>query len=297
MLIRDKFQEGKALVSFEIFPPKPDSPIETIYKTIEELSDMTPDFISVTYGAGGSTKGPTVDIASRIEEIHKRTALAHLTCLTSSQDEITATLRELKGHGVSNIMALRGDYPKGYNPADYPQAYTSAVDLIRQIKGLEGDLGEFSVGAACYPEGHPEAKSCQEEMTYLKSKVDAGADFLVTQLFFDNGVFYNFLDEMEKYDIKAPVLAGIMPVINHSQIERIVKLTGCAFPDKFMRIMDRYGHNPEALAEAGIAYATEQMIDLLSSGVAGVHIYTMNKADVTRDIISRISQIRRVLAP
>jgi len=291
MLIRDNLLEKKPLISFEIFPPKKDYPIDTIYKTIDELYNLYPDFISVTYGAGGSTKDNTVEIASYIKEKYNLSALAHLTCVTSSKQEIEEILESLKARGVNNIMALRGDYPPQYKIEDYPQAYKSAVDLIKHIK----QTGDFCVGAACYPEGHPDAVSTEEEMLYLKSKVDAGADFLVSQLFFDNDVFYNFMEQVRKYSIDIPVFAGIMPVLNKNQIERMVSLTGCKFPQKFLRILDKYKDSPEALREAGLAYATEQIIDLLSWGIDGIHLYTMNKPDATKEIIDRITTIRGVL--
>ncbi|OEF97461.1 methylenetetrahydrofolate reductase [NAD(P)H] [Desulfuribacillus alkaliarsenatis] len=293
MLIRDKFREKKPLISFEIFPPKKEYPVDTIYETIDDLYNMVPDFISVTYGAGGSTKGTTVDIASYITEKYGLSALAHLTCLTSSKEEITEILQALNSKGVRNILALRGDYPQKVDSnAEFPCAYSSALDLIKHIK----QEGDFCVGAACYPEGHPDAKSEHEEFTYLKDKVDAGADFLVTQLFFDNEIFYRFMEQAQKYNINVPVVAGILPVLNKNQVEKIVSLTGCAMPKKFLRILDRYEHNPEALREAGLAYAIEQMIDLMSWGIDGIHIYTMNKPDATREIVNRIIEVRGALA-
>ncbi|SKC40866.1 methylenetetrahydrofolate reductase [NAD(P)H] [Maledivibacter halophilus] len=292
MLIKDKFKNKKPLISFEIFPPKKDYPVDTIYSTIDALKDLRPDFISVTYGAGGSTKDTTVEIASHIRNKHRLSSLAHLTCLTSTKDEIQNTLNSLKKKGVRNILALRGDYPQeeGW---DYkgPNHYKYARDLISQIK----KNGDFSIGAACYPEKHLECQSLEKDLLNLKEKVDAGTDFLITQLFFDNEIFYDFKEKTAKLGIDIPILAGILPVLSKKQIEKITSLTGCSLPKKFLRILDRYEYEPQALKEAGIAYAIEQIIDLLSWGVDGVHIYTMNRPKTTRRILDNIKTIRGVL--
>ncbi|OEH86446.1 methylenetetrahydrofolate reductase [NAD(P)H] [Desulfuribacillus stibiiarsenatis] len=293
MFICDKLKEKKPLISFEIFPPKKEFPIDTIYQTIDDLVNINPDFISVTYGAGGSTKDNTVDIASYITEKYNLSALAHLTCLTSTKEDIENTLGALKEKGVKNILALRGDYPQNASPEDFqnPKYYKSSIDLIEHIK----QYGDFCVGGACYPEKHPEAKSEEDDLLFLKRKVEAGADFLITQLFFDNEIFYRFMEQTQKYNINVPVLAGILPVLNKNQVEKIVSLTGCKMPEKFLRILSKYEHSPESLAEAGLAYAKEQMIDLLSWGIDGIHLYTMNKPAPTKEIISGLTTIRGFL--
>ncbi|WP_432408368.1 methylenetetrahydrofolate reductase [NAD(P)H] [Wukongibacter sp. M2B1] len=292
MLIRDKFKNKSPLISFEIFPPKREYPLETIYNTIDALNDMKPDFISVTYGAGGSTKDTTVDIASFIKNKYNLSALAHLTCLTSTKDEVEETLKSLKDKGVRNILALRGDYPEGAG-SDYigPNHYKYARDLIAHIRKND----DFCIGAACYPEKHLECESLDKDLLYLKEKVDAGVDFLVTQLFFDNETFYSFKEKTDKLNINIPIIAGILPVLGKKQVERIVSLSGCSLPKKFLRILEKYEHKPEALKEAGIAYAIEQIIDLLSWGIDGIHVYTMNRPKTTRRIIESITNIRGVL--
>jgi len=292
MLIKDLFKQKKPVVSFEIFPPKPNYPIETIYDTIDSLSDLKPDFISVTYGAGGTSKSRTVDIASTIKNKYNIEALAHLTCVSSTKTEIDSILDELRANNVNNILAMRGDIPQDPN-FDFPDPlhFQYAKDLIERINRRDG----FSIGAACYPEGHIEATSKVDDLKYLKQKVDANTDFLITQLFFDNEIFFDFMEKIDLMGIKIPVTAGILPVLNINQMNRIVQLSGCSIPPKFKRILDKYEHNPEALREAGTAYAIEQIIDLLSWGIDGVHIYTMNKPDTTRRIMENISKIRKVL--
>ncbi|WIF95386.1 methylenetetrahydrofolate reductase [NAD(P)H] [Caminicella sporogenes] len=291
-MIKYKFKNKRPLISFEIFPPKRDYPIDTIYNTIKALNDLRPDFISVTYGAGGSTKDTTVEIASFIKNKYNLSSLAHLTCFTSSREDIDNILNSLKAHGIRNVLALRGDYPSGNNLSyAISNGYKYARDLIAHIR----ERGEFCIGAACYPEKHIECKSLNLDLIYLKEKVDAGVDFLITQLFFDNEIFYRFREKTSKLNIDVPILAGILPVLNKKQIERIVSLTGCTLPPKFLRILQKYEHNPEALKEAGIAYAVEQIVDLLSWGVDGVHIYTMNKAKTTRRILNSIKNIRGAL--
>lgn len=293
MLIKDIFKVKRPVVSFEIFPPKKDSPIETIYATLEGLQGMKPDFISVTYGAGGSTTIRTAEIASLIKKRYGIESVAHLTCITATRQEVDDILARFKENGIDNILALRGDFPE--DPSfkfPTPLHYRYACDLIEDIKSK----GSFSIGGACYPEGHPECPNLEDDLKHLKEKADAGLDFLVTQLFFDNEKFYAFRDLAAKHGLTdIPITAGIMPVLNKKQIQRIVSLTQATMPKKFLRIMDRYEHNPEALKEAGIVYATEQIIDLLSWGVDGIHIYTMNRPEVTRKIIENISSIRECI--
>lgn len=288
MKIQELFKNGP-VISLEIFPPKPENPIHTIFDTIHELADLDPAFISVTYGAGGSGKGHTVEIADVIQNQYGIEALAHLTCINSTPEEIDEVLQGLKDANVENVLALRGDKPIGKDEHSLENhIYQYAKDLIDHVKGF----GDFSIGAACYPEYHVEASDKVSDLRNLRDKVNSGTDFLITQLFLDNHYFYDFKERLDLMDITVPVSAGIMPVINKKQIERITALCGTAIPDKFKRILNRYGDNPEALKEAGIAYATEQIIDLLSSGVDGIHLYTMNKPEVARKIIEPIRAIR-----
>jgi methylenetetrahydrofolate reductase (NADPH) len=286
------FKEKRPTVSFEIFPPKKIYPVDTIYKTIDELAIYKPDFISVTYGAGGSTKDQTLEIASKIKNEYKIETIAHLTCATSSKDKIINTLNELKNHNIENILALRGDIPESYkNSNSWNPEYKFAHELISEIK----NNGDFSIGGACYPEGHIESKNRVQDLKYLKQKTDRGLDFLITQLFFDNDLFYRFRENLELLDIKTPVIAGILPVINIKQIKKIQELSGCNLPPKFIKILNKYEHSPKALEEAGIAYAVDQIIDLMSDGVDGIHIYTMNKPHITKKIMKSITTIRSTL--
>lgn len=288
MKIKELFN-NKPVISLEIFPPRPEAAIDTVLDTIAALSDLKPGFISVTYGAGGTSKAHTVKIADLIKNKYNIEALAHLTCIGSTKADIDSVLKQLKDSNIENIMALRGDIPNGENLAlsDNSQ-YKFAKDLISQIK----ESGSFCIGAACYPEGHIECSDSISDLKYLKLKADSGADFLITQLFFDNNLFYSFMEKLDILGVNLPVSAGIMPVINKKQIERITNLCGATLPIKFKRILDKYGDNSEALKEAGIAYASEQIIDLLSYGADGIHLYTMNRPEVARKIVSHISNIR-----
>lgn len=291
MKIKELYEAKKTVISLEIFPPKLDSPVETVFKTLDELKDINPDFISVTYGAGGKAKDRTVEIASKIKNEYHIESLAHLTCISSTKKQIKETLEDLRRNNLDNILAMRGDIPE--NP-DYdfpnPLQYEHAADLIKEVKA-EGD---FCIGAACYPEGHVDCESIVKDIKYLKEKVSVGADFLITQLFFDNERFYRFMDELDIAGINIPVSAGILPVLNKNQILRITKLAGCNIPPKFRRILDRYEDNPAALKEAGEAYAIEQIIDLMAWGARGIHLYTMNKPDTAKRIISNIENIRKL---
>ncbi|HPE65983.1 MAG TPA: methylenetetrahydrofolate reductase [NAD(P)H] [Synergistales bacterium] len=289
MLIRDLLSRTRPAISFEIFPPKPETPIETVFKTVAGLKELSPDFISVTYGAGGSSRDRTVEIASAVHNRWGLVSLAHLTCMGSSPAEVEKVMEDLEQEGVCNILAMRGD-PR---PDGGENHFQHASDLIRHIR--RGHFRDFSLGAAAYPEGHPESPSLEEDLLHLKEKVDAGADFLITQLFFDNEIFFRFMDRIRALGIAVPVLAGIMPVLNARQIGRIVSLCGASIPPRFARIMSRYEHSPEALSEAGIAYATEQIIDLLSWGADGIHLYTMNRPDVAKRIMESIATVRRTL--
>ncbi len=289
MKIRDMFTEKKPTISFEIFPPKSHFPIDTIYNTIESLQDLDPDFISVTYGG---SKDYTIDIASTIKNKYNIESIAHLTCITSSQENVIETLQNLKDKNVENILALRGDIPPELQKNKlWKPSYQFAGELIDEITQFDA----FSIGGAAYPEGHIESMSKVNDLKHLKSKVDKGLDFLITQLFFDNELFYQFQDNLELLDIKKPVIAGIFPVVNINQFKKVQELTQANLPAKFMRIINKYEHNPEALKEAGIAYAVDQIIDLLSSGIDGIHIYTMNRPENTREIMKNIGTIRDTL--
>jgi len=288
MKIKDLYAQ-KTVISLEIFPPKPEAHIDTVLDTIDALSDLKPDFISVTYGATGGSKSYTVQIADLIKNKYGIEALAHLTCINSTRQEVEEILDKLKKANIENILALRGDRPQQESPVSMPKwDYHYAADLVAHIKSV----GDFCIGGACYPEVHIEAKSCVDDLHNLKRKVNKGVDFLITQLFLDNNYFYDFKEKLDLMELNVPVSAGIMPVINKKMIERITGICGASIPPKFRRILDKYENSPEALKEAGIAYATEQIIDLLSYGVDGIHLYTMNKPEVARKIFGQIRNIR-----
>lgn len=287
MKIRDLFDNKKLVYSFEVFPPKPDYPIESIYSKIEEMSVLKPDYMSVTYGAAGSVaNNRTAEIASLIKNKYGIESLAHLTCIDSSKEEINDILKDLKEKGVSNILALRGDIPKDRELLDGLN-FKNSQDIIRYAKA-NSDLG---IAAACYPEGHIESKDKNIDIEILKLKEEAGADYFISQLFLDNNYFYDFLDKAEQKGVKAPIQAGIMPVINKKQIETIVRLCGATIPKKFIKIINKYEHSKDALRDAGIAYALEQIVDLISSGVRGVHLYTMNSPYIAERITTSIDSI------
>lgn len=285
MKIREILREGKPLLSFEVFPPKTDDTFEKVHAATAAIAALKPPFMSVTCGAGGSTGGFTARIAADIQREHGVPTVAHLTCVNAKSDTVTAYLRELQALGIENIFALRGDLPEGATPEafDFPHA----ADLVRAIRAH----GDFSIGCAAYPEGHPESPSQREDIRYLKEKADAGCDFMTTQMFFDNNVLYNFLYKIREAGIFTPVVAGIMPVTNAAQISRICKLSGTRLPPRFARIVDRYGDNPAAMKQAGIAYATEQIVDLFANGVPAVHVYSMNHPDVAAAIQKNLSEI------
>lgn len=283
MKIREIFDK-KTVFSFEVFPPKKTSSVDVIYKTLDELRDLKPDFISVTFSAGGSSNNTfACDIASRIKE-NGITPMIHLPCINYTKEEIYSTLDEIKSRGIENILALRGDK----NPDIEPKTdFLHASDLITYIKSK----GDFDIAGACYPECHPDADSLVDDIINLKKKVEAGATHLISQLFFDNSSFYEFREKTAIAGIDVPIEAGIMPVVNKNQIERMVTMCGASLPRKFVRIMQKYENNPEALRDAGIAYAVNQIVDLVASGVDGIHLYTMNNAYVARKISEAVSGI------
>lgn len=285
MQIKKFFHQKKPVLSFEIFPPKPDYPLETIYQTISDLQDLQPDYISVTYGAAGSSRERTVQIASHIKKVFRIETMAHLTCVGHSPEELDEILNALKINNVENILALRGDPPKGeVNFVAQPGHYCYAKELISHLRKRD----DFCIGAAGYPEGHSESKRWEDDWNYLKQKVDSGIDFLVTQLYFDNRIFYNFIENIRRIGVNVPVSAGIMPVLNSSQIKRMVYLSGASIPAKLLHILDKFGDNPEEFEKAGIDYAINQINDLVENGVEGIHFYSMNRVEQTRLIIKNI---------
>ncbi|MEE1065121.1 MAG: methylenetetrahydrofolate reductase [NAD(P)H] [Acutalibacteraceae bacterium] len=285
MKVKDIIRNNKVTVSFEVFPPKEWDKIESTKAVINDLAKLSPSFMSVTYGAAGTTSGFTTEIANSVKE-KGITPLAHLTCLTSTRDKIHTVVNELKENGIENILALRGDIPKDFVFPD-KQYYTYASQLIEEIH----TLGDFCVGGACYPEIHPESENRVTDIAHLKEKVDCGLDFLTTQMFFDNEVFYNFREMCAIKGIDVPLIAGIMPITNVNLIERTVKLAGCRLPKKFTKLVERFGSDNAAMKQAGIVYATDQIIDLLSNGVNNIHIYTMNKPDIAGKITQGIGDI------
>ncbi len=282
MKIKEIFKKKKTVLSFEIFPPKPDVPIDTIYNSLEQFKALNPDFISVTYGAGGSRKRRTVEIASKIKHDYGTESMAHLTCIGHTKEEIDGLLETLREKGIENILALRGDPPE-YRPDTDPgkNSFKYASELIRYIR----KKNNFCIAAAAYPEGHADSKRLKEDLRYLKEKVDAGVDFLVTQLFFDNRLFYEFLDKAAAIGIGCPVAAGIMPIFKADQIKSITAKSGCSIPAKLVLLMDKYRDNPDDMRKAGIEYAACQIRDLIENGAPGIHLYTMNRPRSSRKVL------------
>ena len=285
MKISDILNSSKVTVSFEVFPPKQWDKIENTKSLVREMSTANPSFMSVTYGAAGTQSGFTTEIANEIKD-SGITPLSHLTCLTSTRDKIHKVVTELKDNGIENILALRGDIPEGFVFPD-EQYFEHAYQLINEIK----EMGDFCIGGACYPEIHPESKNRVEDIEYLKYKVDCGAQFLTSQMFFDNDRFLNFYEMCRIKGINVPIIAGIMPITNAKQIMRSIELSNCSVPKKFYRIMERFGDDARSMKQAGIIYATEQIIDLMANGVNNIHIYTMNKPDVAEAIMNGLSDI------
>lgn len=291
MKIPELFKKGKTVFSFEIYPPKANSSVDTFYRTLDELTGLHPDFISVTYSAGGMTNSvecpsgcSTCEIVQTIKEKYHTESIAHLTCVNSTRDDIDRTITQFKESGIENVLALRGDINPDFPPK---KDFEHASDLIRYMKARS----DFSFSGACYPESHPESGSLDEDIDHLRMKVDAGASHLMSQLFFDNNVFYRFLEKARARGIDVPIEAGIMPCVNIKQIQRMLVLCGSSLPPKFAKMMARYGDNPEAIRDAGIAYAVDQIIDLAANGVDGIHLYTMNNVYVTKKISECISNI------
>ena len=285
MKLRDLFKENRVTLSFEVFPPKTSASYESVEKAAMEIARLKPDYMSVTYGAGGGTSQYSVEIASSILKDYQVPVLSHLTCVSSTKDTVRRMLTKLSQHGLENILALRGDIPAGM---DLPKDYHHAADLIADIRACGED---FCIGGACYPEGHTEAATKQEDILHIKEKVDAGCEFLTTQMFFDNNIFYNYLYQLREKGIFVPIIAGIMPVTNGKQIKRIIGLSGTQLPPRFRAIADKFGDTPPAMKQAGIAYATDQIIDLIANGVKHIHVYSMNRPDVAKGIQDNLSEI------
>lgn len=285
MKVIDIIKSGKPSLSLEVFPPKTDDKFESVKSVTEEIASLAPSFMSVTYGAGGGTSDFTVSIAKNIQDKYNVPALAHLSCISSTKERVQSQLKQLKEAGIENILALRGDIPEGMSMDHLDYHYAS--ELIAEIK----KSGDFCIGGACYPESHPESESSFEDIKNLKIKEDCGCDFFTTQMFFDNNILYNFLYRAREAGINVPIVAGIMPVTNAKSIKRICAINNSLLPQRFIRIVDKFGSDPDKMMQAGIAYATEQIVDLYANGVNAVHVYTMNKPEVARAIMENISKI------
>lgn len=275
-------------LSFEVFPPKKESSFESVRVATEQIAALKPAFMSVTYGAGGGTSEYTLAVAKNIKDKYNVPMLAHLTCVSSDKATIQQRIRDMKANGITNVMALRGDLTPELEQSDRSKwDYRYAVELIRELK----EETDFCIGAACYPEVHPESPSQREDIRRLKEKVDAGVDFLTTQMVFDNNLFFNFLYKLREAGITVPVLPGIMPITNANQVERAIRLSGAFMPQRFRAMVDKFGSDPAAMKQAGIAYATDQIIDLYANGITNVHVYSMNKPDVAEGIHRNLSDI------
>ena len=289
MKIIDILNNGKMSMSFEVFPPKTDTAFENVSRATQEIAKLNPSYMSITYGAGGGTSKYTLDIAENIMKDFGVPTLAHLTCVSSSRETVRERIEEMKARGINNVLALRGDIPADMENDDRSDwSYRYAVDLIREIK----DSGyDFCIGGACYPEIHPESSNQKEDIKHLKEKVDAGCEFLTTQMFFDNNLLYNFLYKIREAGITVPIIAGIMPITNANQVDRAIKLSGSFMPQRFKSLVDKFGSDPLAMKQAGIAYATDQIIDLYANGLTNIHVYSMNKPDVAQKIQANLSDI------
>ena len=289
MKLTELFSQNKLSLSFEVFPPKNDTAFESVKLATEEIATLHPSFMSVTYGAGGGTSRYTLDIAKNIKERYGVPTLAHLTCVSSTKETVLDKIQQMRNAGIENVMALRGDLTPELEQSDRSKwAYSHAVELIRDIRESGAD---FCIGGACYPEIHPESANQKEDIKYLREKVDAGCSFLTTQMFFDNNLLYNFLYKIREVGITVPIIPGVMPITNGNQIERAIKLSGSFMPQRFKSLVDKFGTTPAAMKQAGIAYATDQIIDLFANGITNVHVYSMNKPDVAAQIKANLSDI------
>ena len=289
MKITELLSRPTLSLSQEVFPPKTESGFESVKSATEEIAKLRPAFMSVTYGAGGGTSQYTLDIAQNIKARYGVPTVAHLTCVSSTRQTVREKIGQIKAAGIENVLALRGDIPAGRENEDRSNwDYRYAIDLVRELKEANP---EFCIGGACYPEVHPESTNQTEDIAHLKAKVDAGCDFLTTQMFFDNNLLYNFLYKIREAGITVPVVPGIMPITAGNQVARAIQLSGSFMPRRFVSLVDKFGSNPAAMKQAGIAYATDQIIDLYANGVKNVHVYTMNKPDVARKILENLSEI------
>ncbi len=289
MKITELLKRDTLSLSFEVFPPKTETSFESVKSATEEIAKLKPAFMSVTYGAGGGTSKYTLDIAKNIKELYGVPTIGHLTCVSSDKATVAEKIREIKDAGIENVMALRGDIPEALKDADRSRwDYSHAIDLVRELKSANPD---FCIGGACYPEIHPESKNQKEDIKYLREKVDVGCDFLTTQMFFDNNLLYNFLYKIREAGITVPVIPGVMPITNANQVARAIELSGSFMPQRFKSLVDKFGYSPDAMKQAGIAYATDQIIDLYANGIKNVHVYSMNKPDVAAKIQSNLSDI------
>lgn len=285
MKIIDVLNKSTPSLSFEVFPPKTDALYSSVEQAVEKIADLNPSYMSVTYGAGGGTSDYTVAIAKHIQQDKNVTALAHLSCISSTKKKVHNQLTQLRESGIENILALRGDIPEGFSTENLDYHYAS--DLAKEIS----DFGGFCIGGACYPEGHPDSKNCDEDIENLKKKIDCGCQFLTTQMFFDNNIHYKFLYKAREKGIFCPIIPGIMPITNKVQVERAIKLSGTIMPQRFLSIVDKFGDNKDAMLQAGIAYATDQIIDLFANGINHIHVYSMNKGIVAQKILENLSSI------
>ncbi len=289
MKIIDLLNSKKLSLSFEVFPPKTETSFESVKVATEKIARLKPSFMSVTYGAGGGTSKYTLDIAKNIKSMYNVPTLAHLTCVSSTKETVKERIKDIKNAGIQNVMALRGDIPEDMKNSDRSDwHYHYAIDLIRELKEAEPD---FCIGCACYPEIHPESENQEQDIKYLKEKVDAGCDFITTQMFFDNNLLYNFLYKIREAGITVPVIPGIMPITNANQVARAISLSGSFMPQRFKSLVDKFGEKSAAMKQAGIAYATDQIIDLYANGLTNVHVYSMNKPDVAEKIQCNLSDI------
>lgn len=289
MKIAELLKNPTLSLSFEVFPPKTEMGFDSVKGATEEIARLRPAFMSVTYGAGGGTSRYTLDIARNIKDMYGVPTLAHLTCVSSTRETVREKIQAIKAAGIENVMALRGDIPAGRENEDRScWHYRYAIDLIRELKEINPD---FCIGGACYPEIHPESENQKEDIRHLKEKVDAGCEFLTTQMFFDNNLLYNFLYKIREAGITVPVIPGVMPITNANQVERAMKLSGSFMPQRFKSLVDKFGGDPAAMKQAGIAYATDQIIDLYANGITNVHVYSMNKPDVAEKIQSNLSDM------
>ena len=289
MKLSELFQKDGLMLSFEVFPPKTDTAFDSVKTATEEIAKLRPSFMSVTYGAGGGTSKYTLEIAKNIKAEYGVPTLAHLTCVSSTKETVHQRIADMKEAGIQNVMALRGDLTPELMDSDRSGwTYHHAVDLIRELKECGAD---FCIGGACYPEVHPESNNQAEDIRYLKEKVDAGCSFLTTQMFFDNNLLYNFLYKIREQGITVPIIPGIMPITNAKQMKRSIQMSGCFVPQRFKSLLDKFGSSPAAMKQAGIAYATDQIIDLYANGIKNVHVYSMNNPDVAEKIQSNLSDI------